>query len=116
MATVNNQLILIICSIPSSLFFKELIFGIQVLTAINVPIIVFWAVTSRQLTRINRRFGRLYLSKWRKYVLTKRWYLPTSPHAVTSQGISTNNSGIVPSRFLLVCLCVYIQSFKALTK
>jgi hypothetical protein len=27
----------------------------------------------------------LYSGRWRQYVLPKRWYLPTSPHAVTSQ-------------------------------
>jgi hypothetical protein len=46
---------------------------------------VFWVVTSSGLVGRYKRFGETYylhLQSW--HVCSKLWYLPTSPHCVTS--------------------------------
>jgi hypothetical protein len=45
----------------------------EVLTAVKMYMLVFWVVMLLQPWR------------WRQYVSPKRWYLPTSPHDVTTQ-------------------------------
>jgi hypothetical protein len=55
----------------------------------HVSRFIFWVVTPRGLVGRYQRFGGrqcLHLQGWwRQYVPSKRWYIPSNPHGVTTQ-------------------------------
>jgi hypothetical protein len=58
----------------------------EVLTTMNMPMLIFWVVTlCEENINVSEAIFCLQLqgSRWRHYVLPKRWYLPTSPHGFT---------------------------------
>jgi hypothetical protein len=56
----------------------------DVLTAVNMSMLVFWVVTPCRLLGRYQRFGKHTVPIFRVKV-PKRWYLPTSPRDVTIQ-------------------------------
>jgi hypothetical protein len=55
-----------------------------------MPMLVFWIVKPCGFVGRYQSFGGTYCLnlhdwKWRQYVPSKRWYLPTSPHGVETQ-------------------------------
>jgi hypothetical protein len=68
----------------------------EVLTAVKISTLVFWVVTPCGLVGRYQRFGGTHchhlqhFGRLLQYVPPKRWYIPTSPHGVTTQKTSIN--------------------------
>jgi hypothetical protein len=69
----------------------------EILTVVKMTMLFSWTVTQCELVDRYQRFGdtySLHLQGWRwgQYVPLKRWYLPISPHGVTTH----NNNIVIP--------------------
>jgi hypothetical protein len=71
----------------------------EVLAAVRMTMLLFWAVTSCRFVGTYQPIGR-----WRQYVSPKRLYLPTNLHGVTTQSNNVVNH-IVSSQTVDMIVC-----------
>jgi hypothetical protein len=72
----------------------------EVLVAVKMSMLLLLAALLRGLVGRNQHFWKTYCLhlqgwRWRQYVSLKLWFLPTSPHGVTTQKNNTDNFRIL---------------------